>query len=116
MKAIFINVRLKEVSTIYIEDHLPYFYKLLECELVQAVPSLLNHVMWIDEESLLHKEHLPGAFMFQNSVYGGHGLITGINFDGDNVDCTLDVFQIRGLVKFIPIEWLPEPGFYVQSF
>lgn len=119
MKAIFINVRYKEVTIIDTEDDIKEWYKLLECEMLQAVHLMNDQLLWVDEEALLHKESLPGAFMLFNNVYGGHGLITGDDYEGDVTDTTIkpeDLPMLMSVIKFIPVDLLPEPGFFIQSF
>jgi len=98
MKAIFIDSEKETVSEVEV-DGLESWYKLLKCELVEAV--LLNSYgdsIVVDEEGMLKKPTI--FFKFGETPFAGSGLIIRVNDQGDSIEPFITLEQVKANVTF----------------
>ena len=76
MKAVFINVAEKMVTTIEIANKLHAFYEKIRCRAIETVNLGMNQILIVDEEGRLKKE-VSGFFKFKNNslIIAGNALI-----------------------------------------
>jgi len=93
---------------------------------VETAKSLKYDTLYVDDEGLI-KEDFIGAFTFEDYPYQelyGHGLIVGLDDNGESVDCASTIEEIKAKVNFISnVEYLKsraeeilKEGFKVMTF
>ena len=104
MRAILIDVVKREIKEIEIDSVqvLTDLYKLIGCELVEAVDMNENHSIFVDEEGLLTLGSESKFFQFGDSdLLVGNGVILGVNLEtGSSAPCTVDVEDVKEMVTF----------------
>lgn len=90
MKALFINVKDRTITTIDIKGDLQSFYDTIDCEIVEALITYPNgDTLWCDEEANLFPDKIEGGFIFPGWSYPiiGNALITGNDDKGNVIEC-----------------------------
>ena len=107
MKAILIDVVNREIKEIDINNEneahiLVDLYKIIGCEMVEAVDVNENHTIFVDEEGLLTLRTDSQFFQWgDNDPLVGNGVIVGIDLETGNViPCTMEVEDVKEMVTF----------------
>jgi hypothetical protein len=115
MRAILIDPYQKQFSEIDYDGNYKTVYKLIDCRVFQVVGIGGEHVIYVDEEGLLH-EPKPffkwGAFP---QPIAGKGLIVRVDVDGHDVAATIPLAAVEHhlsfpLVRFTGIDTTVEQG------
>lgn len=120
MRGILIDVSKRLIREVEVINNLDSIRVVVGCEYVQRIIIFGDHELWIDDEGLLHKETLPGGFMFGNNVYAGNGLILSFRVSRvsgahESISSRLTLEEVAKWVKFVPRDMLPEPNMYVTG-
>jgi len=105
MKGYLINPfdqTVKPVILSDIESNLKQIYTLCDCKLIDAVYSIDDHTVYVDDEGLYVEN--TRYFKLDGQPLAGKALVLGVNEDGDSIDAKLwveDTLEER-------IEWIPE--------
>ena len=102
IKAIFIDVRSKEISEIEIENELDTYYRLIKCDCITAPSFDEKHDVIVDDEGLL--KDIEGFFEIDSECpgeYAGNGLIVGVNSNGDWTSHHLNFEEVKKHIHFI---------------
>lgn len=99
MKAILIDSRSQSINVIDFAGGLQEIYRLLGCDVVDAVYLPNGDCIYVDDEGLLKG---PTQFFYAVGMYAplaGNGLVVGSGKDGEDADClsTLEDLQINFL-------------------
>jgi hypothetical protein len=118
MRAVLIDAVEKTVTEVEYDGELETAYRLLRCDLVEAVDAGPEIDMYVDEEGLL-KDDSPFFVLSNGSVFAGSGLITGKpDKNGDSTATDIPTEWIERHVKFTTREELlkvgvdPQPEFW----
>lgn len=113
MRAIKIDPRTRTVEAVETPAGLDDLYRLIECDIVEAVKLGKGQMLWVDEEGLMRKEIKPFfAFRgYEDKPLCGVGLILGADEYGDNTDTTLSVPDIYNAVVWLDIEYVGMDSF-----
>jgi hypothetical protein len=109
IRAIRINVKESKVEEIFLDPKdSRTIQKAVECDLMTACYYRANNdCLFVDDEGLLTSEPL-GCFVIKefDQFLSGHGVLVGIDEDGDSADCKSTVEEIEKIVKFVDPKWL----------
>lgn len=118
MKAYLIDPTAQTVSQVEYDGNYKSIYKLIDCDTFTTV--LLaddNDAIFVDDEGLLKDE--PGPF-FNLKGYpqplAGKGLVLGADNEGESVEPTATLDQIKDMISFEQPAVPPQPGFRVYTF
>lgn len=111
MRAIKIDVEIKEIYEVEISNDIDDIYRHLKCDTFDCVSINDNNTLYLDDEGLL-KEPL-GIFSIGEYVYSGNGLIIGLNNQGASIDCDLSLSTVDKMIDFDQFKTLPTPGFTI---
>lgn len=106
MKAILIDTATRTIREVQMKDELDDYHKLIGCDCIcigENIPP--NHTLYVDDEGLL-KQTITRAFTFNNHLFVGNGLITGIGCGGVATDAVLPVQSVKDRVVFAPEGWI----------
>jgi len=104
-KCILIDAKNKTVTEVVLEGGLDPIYRALDCGTF-AVPfeDEKRNALYIDDEGLYSNKEYGFLFSdFPHQLLVGNGLIQGTDEEGDSVDATVTVEEIRRKVTFIPV-------------
>lgn len=117
MRAILIDATEKTVTEVETGGKLHDLYRLLGCNLVEAVTLDDRHSLWVDEEGLLVDEPGPFfAFKGGERPYPLKGVILGDDHkSGKNIGATVPLDVVQSVVEFPDVEFagfeeFDEPG------
>ena len=65
--------------------------------------------MYVDDEGLLKETNR--YFSIHGREFAGNGLIIGNNDEGESIDSTLTVEQVKDMISFLPEGYKKEPFF-----
>lgn len=108
MRAIKIDVVNQTITEVEMKgSSLNEMYRLLECEMIEAITlnratkKKPGNILWVDEEGLLKPS--IGYFELEDfpQTLSGHGLVTGIDYDGETVATTLSVEEISSKIEWV---------------
>lgn len=99
MQAYFIDAAARTVNQIETAGGLAEMYRLIGCELVQAVKiGNEGDALYVDEEGLLKPQaHL---FHLMGHNIAGNGLIVGTDDEGNDVDARMNLDTIRNAIQW----------------
>lgn len=106
MRAIKIDVIKHEVYNVDIQMGIDDIYKQLECETFTVPYAHANgDGLYVDDESLVKgPEFLIGGFAYKEYPHQplfGHGLLIGVDEDGNSKDAQSDLEKIKKNVVFL---------------
>lgn len=120
MRAIKIDVLEQSVYQVELEEgdgHLQSIYKHLDCEIfTPAIQYPTGDYVYVDDEGLLVPyEKIKGCFLIHGGAQPlmGHGLVVGVDEEGESCDVKLTVPEVFAMVKFIPKEHVKT---FIKSF
>jgi hypothetical protein len=100
MHAILIDPYAKSISSIEYDGELSSLYSILSCATVQAVSIGHDHVIYLDEEGLLHEPKPFFQWEGAPNPIAGRGLIVKIDSEGEDAAASLRLEAIEKLVSF----------------
>jgi hypothetical protein len=117
MRAILIDAVEKTVTEIDMDGKLQSLYRLLGCNLVEAVELDDRHSLWVDEEGLMVENPGPFfAFKGGERPYPFKGVILGDNHQtGSNTDAVVPLDVVQSVIEWPDVEFagfeeINEPG------
>ena len=121
MRAIKIDVVLKEIFEIDIDPGLDFLYAKLDCRTIDIVAVNESIDLVLDDEGLI-RNTVIGAFELKGmpQAYAGHGLLVGnvmteqgLEMADLPAEATLE--NVKALVDFVELDRLPKPGFTITA-
>jgi hypothetical protein len=100
MRAILIDPYTKSISEISYDGTLESAYNLISCYTIQAVSIGHDHVVYVDEEGLLHEPKPFWQWQGAPNPIAGKGLIISIDSEGDDAPATVSLESIASRVTF----------------
>lgn len=110
MKGILIDVNNRTITEIQVNNVdgncLSDLYKNIGCDLVELIDIDDDNCVFFDEEGLLKLTEKSNFFLFDGypQPIAGNGVILGFNEEGDSIDTTLSVEEIKTKIKFFNIQ------------
>jgi|TARA_R110000744_G_scaffold303454_1_gene412131 hypothetical protein len=109
MKGILIDAFNETVKEVVITGNYKEIYALVECRTFDCVDIDEYNTMYVDDEGLLKEPNR--YFSIHGRDYAGNGLIIGNNDEGESIDSTLTVEQVKDMISFLPEGYKKEPFF-----
>lgn len=109
MRGILINPFDEIIKVVVLTGNYKEIYALIECRTFDCVDIDEYNTMYIDDEGLLKEPNR--YFSIQGRNYAGSGLIIGNNDEGESIDSTLTVEQIKDMISFLPKGYKQKPFF-----
>ncbi len=105
MRAILIDPFTKTVNEVEYSGHLHDIYRLVGCDTIDIVRADEKHVIYVDDNGLIHDEPLP-VFVWQNfhQPLAGRGLMVGMGEEGNDAAATMPVGVVQAMVSFPSLE------------
>jgi hypothetical protein len=102
MKAYLIDPQAKTVTEVHYNGDFHQIYELIEVELFTVVTiDDIGNAVFIDDEGLLNNPR----YFFKLAGYlqplAGKGLVLGTDDDGESVEPTISLEDVRGMVSFL---------------
>ena len=102
IRIILIDAKNKEVKAMEIEPTLEEYYRLIGCELIEAVhPKGLapKHHLYVDEEGLYRQ---TCSFLITGfpAPLRGNAILLSHDDEGESASCTISVGEISNMVYF----------------
>ena len=106
MKAILIDSKTREIREV---DYTNFndIYKFVGCNLFDAVDfNTKNDTVYVDDEGLLTLTHDTMFFTIGDSEQplAGNGLILGTNDEGESIEPSVTVEEVKEITKFYTLE------------
>lgn len=111
-RCILIDVQNESVTEVFLEDGLDAIYEALKCSTFEAVNIRDNNDIFVDEEGLFKVNENTKFFQYGSSQpLVGNGLVTSYGDEGETIDTTMSVDEVRKEVKFLTLNDLRRKGF-----
>lgn len=102
MKAYLIDPQAKTVTEVYYNGNYQHIYQLIEVELFTVVNIDDNgNTVFIDDEGLLNSPRYFFKLAGYPQPLAGKGLVLGTDDDGESVEPTITLEDVRGMVSFL---------------
>lgn len=105
MRAILIDPYDKSISEIEYDGTLESAYAIISCYTIQGVSIDDDHVVYVDEEGLLHEPKPFWQWWGSPNPIAGKGLIVKIDGEGEDAAATVPLDTITKLVSFPPVRF-----------
>jgi len=109
MKGILINAFDETVKEVVMTGNYKEIYTLVECSTFDCADIDEDNTLYVDDEGLLKETNR--YFSIYGRDYAGNGLIIGNNDEGESIDSTLTVEQVKDMISFLPEGYKKEPFF-----
>lgn len=112
-RCILIDVENESITEVFLEDGLDPIYEALKCGTFESVRIGDNTDIFVDEEGLFKVNENTKFFQYGSSQpLVGNGLVTSYGDEGETIDTTMSVDEVRKQVKFLTIFDLEKKGFF----
>lgn len=103
IKCIKIDVDIKRIHEVEINDNIQDIYKQLQCDTFEVVGIDDFNDLYVDEEGLMKVNEESKFFMIDGykQPLVGHGLIFGHDRSGNSTSTTFSVDEVRKRITFL---------------
>lgn len=118
MKAILIDAVNQKISEVALNPNKPMldqFYQLLNVDLVEVGHYIDHHdSIMVDEEGLINGTDVFFYYDGAHQPFAGSGLITGVDNEGETVDCNISYIDVVKATTFLTREEILNNGKYFE--
>jgi len=101
LRAILIDPLLRVISEVNVDNDLQSFYDILNIRSLAMVNIDNTNSLYIDDEGLLNNDNSLFEIASYAQPLAGRALVVAHNEEGETVETTLDIDQIRSMVGWV---------------